>query len=146
MGGPLARPTHCENHKMTPDLIPLAIVGLMHIAQFAVASYMANVDLGQGYTTSARDRAPSREMRLTTARMLRAYDNHVQMFPFFAAIVLAIHVTGQISGVTTVAAWVYLVARIAYVPAYAFGWQPWRSYIWLVAMAATATLYLAALI
>lgn len=130
---------------MTPDLIPLALVGLMHIAQFVVASYMANVDLGPGYTTSPRDRAPSREMRLTTARMLRAYDNHVQMFPFFAAALLALHVTGQTSGVTLAAAWVYLAARLVYIPAYALGWKPWRSYVWIVAMASVATLFLAAL-
>ncbi|WP_417241934.1 MAPEG family protein [Celeribacter sp.] len=130
---------------MTPDLIPLALVGLMHIAQFVVASYMANVDLGPGYTTSPRDRAPSREMRITTARMLRAYDNHVQMFPFFAAALLALHVTGQTSGVTLAAAWVYLAARLVYIPAYALGWKPWRSYVWIVAMASVATLFLAAL-
>ncbi len=117
----------------------------MHIAQFVVASYMANVDLGPGYTTSPRDRAPSREMRITTARMLRAYDNHVQMFPFFAAALLALHVTGQTSGVTLAAAWVYLAARLVYIPAYALGWKPWRSYVWIVAMASVATLFLAAL-
>ena len=48
---------------MTPELTILALAGLMHIAQFAVASVMANQDVGTGYTTSPRDRAPSREMR-----------------------------------------------------------------------------------
>jgi len=131
---------------MTPTLIPLALAGLLHIAQFVVASYMANVDLGPGYTTSPRDRAPSREMRTVTARMLRAYDNHIQMFPFFAAAVLLIHVTGQSSGVTVAAAWVYLIARAFYIPAYALGWAPWRSYIWMVAMLSIAVLFIAALI
>ncbi|GAA3862906.1 MAPEG family protein [Celeribacter arenosi] len=131
---------------MTPILIPLALAGLMHIVQFAVASYMANVDLGPGYTTSPRDRAPSREMRVTTARMLRAYDNHVQMFPFFAAAVLLIQITAQSSVVTIVAAWTYLFARALYVPAYAFGWKPWRSYLWIVAMTCCAILFIAALV
>ena len=131
---------------MTPILIPLALAGLMHIVQFAIASYMANVDLGPGFTTSPRDRAPSREMRLTTARMLRAYDNHVQMFPFFAAAVLLIQVTAQSSVVTIVAAWAYLLARALYIPAYAFGWTPWRSYIWLCAMTCCAILFISALV
>ncbi|AJE48593.1 MAPEG family protein [Celeribacter indicus] len=130
---------------MTPELVALALAGLMHIAQFAVASVMANADLGPGYTTSPRDRAPSREMRPTTARLLRAYDNHVQMFPFFAAAALLIAVTDQSSAVTAAAAWGYLLARLLYIPAYAFGWQPWRSYIWILAMLATAILFIAAL-
>ncbi|SLN61264.1 MAPEG family protein [Aquimixticola soesokkakensis] len=131
---------------MTPELTILALAGLMHIAQFGVASYMANVDLGPGYTTSPRDRAPSREMRKTTARMLRAYDNHTAMFGLFAAGCLLVSLTGQSSGWTTALAALYLIARLAYIPAYAFGWQPWRSYIWLAALAACALLFLAALV
>ncbi len=131
---------------MTPLLIPLALAGLFHIVQFVMASYMANVDLGTGYTTSPRDRAPTREMRPTTGRMLRAYDNHTAMFPFFAAGVLLIHLTDQSSAVTLGAAWVYLAARVLYVPAYAFGWRPWRSYLWMLAMTCCAILFIAALI
>jgi uncharacterized MAPEG superfamily protein len=130
---------------MTPEMIALAVTGLLHFVQFAIASYMANVDLGTGYTTSPRDRMPSREMRKSTARMLRAYDNHTQMFAFYAAGVLLIALTGQSTTVTVIAAWAYLIARIIYAPAYALGWQPWRSYIWLVALAACATLFIAAL-
>ncbi len=131
---------------MTPILLTLAIAGLLHIAQFVVASTMANMDVGPGYTTSPRDREPSRPMRKVTARMLRAYDNNVQMFPFFAAAVVLIHLTDQATALTLAAAWVYLAARAIYIPAYALGWQPWRSYIWLVAMASVATLFIAALI
>jgi uncharacterized MAPEG superfamily protein len=40
----------------------------------------------------------------------------------------------------------YLAARILYVPAYAFGWRPWRSAIWGVGFFATLTMLVAALI
>ncbi|MCR8827398.1 MAPEG family protein [Pseudosulfitobacter koreensis] len=131
---------------MTPILLTIALAGLLHIAQFVVASTMANMDVGPGYTTSPRDREPSRPMRKTTGRMLRAYDNNVEMFPFFAAAVLLIHLTEQPSTVTLWTAWIYLAARALYIPAYALGWQPWRSYIWLVAMVSVATLFIASLI
>ncbi|WP_460272534.1 MAPEG family protein [Celeribacter sp. ULVN23_4] len=131
---------------MTFELALLALAGLLHIAQFVVASYMANVDLGPGYTTSPRDHAPSRDMRPTTGRMLRAYDNHIEMFPFFAAGVFLIHLTDQSSAVTIAASSLYLIARVLYVPAYAFGWKPWRSYIWMIAMACCAALFIAALV
>ena len=59
---------------------------------------------------------------------------------------LLIDVTDQVTTLTLGAAWVYLAARALYIPAYALGWQPWRSYIWLVAMAAVAILFIASLI
>ena len=131
---------------MTPELIALALAGLMHIAQFALASVMANQDLGMGFTSSPRDRAPSREMRTTTARMLRAYDNHAQMFGLFAGGCLLIAVTQQTTPVTAFAAFHYLACRAPYIPAYLYGWKPWRSFLWLGALAACAVLFLAALL
>ncbi|SEQ10654.1 MAPEG family protein [Thalassovita taeanensis] len=131
---------------MTPELTALALAGLLHIVQFVAASTLANIDVGPGYTTSPRDRLPSRDMRKITARMLRAYDNHVQMLGLFVGGVALITLSDQSTTVTQTAAWTYLAARALYIPAYAFGWQPWRSYIWLVALACCATLYLAALL
>ncbi|MGH1332088.1 MAG: MAPEG family protein [Paracoccaceae bacterium] len=131
---------------MTFELTALALAGLLHIAQFSIASYMANVDVGMGYTTSPRDRAPSREMRSITARMLRAYDNAAVMLPLFAAAALIIHTTGQSTAYTATLAFTYLAARALYIPAYAYGWQPWRSYIWIAALICCALMFLAALI
>ena len=53
--------------------------------------------------------------------------------------------SGAASGLTAACAWVYLGARILYVPAYAFGWSPWRSLIFGVGATATAVMILAAL-
>jgi uncharacterized MAPEG superfamily protein len=53
--------------------------------------------------------------------------------------------SGQSSGFTAACAWVYLVARVLYVPAYAFGLVPWRSLIWMVGFAATTLMLLSAL-
>ena len=131
---------------MSAVLTALAVAGLLHIAQFAVASYMANVDVGPGYTTSPRDRPPSREMRIATARLLRAYDNSCAMIGLFAGAALLIHVSGQVTGWTVLLAWAYVALRALYAPAYALGWQPWRSFIWLGTLACCGLLYLAALI
>ncbi|NCU21433.1 MAPEG family protein, partial [Candidatus Falkowbacteria bacterium] len=43
-------------------------------------------------------------------------------------------------------AFTYLGARILYVPAYAYGWTPWRSVIWAVGFFATVAMLIAALI
>ena len=48
-------------------------------------------------------------------------------------------------GLTATSAWIYLLARILYVPAYVFGWVPWRSVIWAVGFAASMIMILASL-
>jgi uncharacterized MAPEG superfamily protein len=50
------------------------------------------------------------------------------------------------SPLTATCGWAYLAARILYVPAYAFGWQPWRSLIWSVGLLATTVMLVAALL
>ncbi len=52
----------------------------------------------------------------------------------------------QSTAVTQTAAWVYLGARILYVPAYLFGLRPWRSVIWAAGFLATLTMILASLL
>ena len=49
-------------------------------------------------------------------------------------------------GLTAVCAWVYLIARALYVPAYALGWSPWRSLIFGAGFLATMVMILVALL
>ena len=51
----------------------------------------------------------------------------------------------QGNALTGACALVYLGARVLYVPAYLFGWTPWRSLIWAMGFAATMILLIAAL-
>ena len=50
---------------MTPELTALALAALLQVVQYALFAIPANLELGTGYTSSARDRPPSREMSLT---------------------------------------------------------------------------------
>ena len=63
---------------MTPELTVLALALLLQAVQFALMSIPANRELGVGYTTSPRDREPSRQMSDRTARLGRAMDNHFE--------------------------------------------------------------------
>jgi uncharacterized MAPEG superfamily protein len=73
-------------------------------------------------------------------------NNHFEGLILFGIACTVITVSGQSSGFTTACAWTYLAARVLYVPAYYFGWAPWRSLIWFVGFAATTLILLAALI
>ncbi|WP_420557200.1 MAPEG family protein [Roseovarius sp.] len=131
---------------MTPELTVLTLAALLQVVQFALYAVPANMELGSGYTTSARDREPSRQMSDRTARLGRAMDNHFEGLILFTIACVVISVSGQSTGFTTACAWVYLGARVAYIPAYYLGLRPWRSLIWMVGFAATALMYLAALL
>ena len=131
---------------MTPELATLALAALLQTVQYLLFAIPANMELGTGYTSSARDRAPSRQLSERTARLQRAMNNHFEGLILFTIAVVVVTLGQQSSQVTQTAAWVYLGARILYVPAYAFGWRPWRSAIWAVGFLATVTMIVAALI
>ena len=131
---------------MTPELTALALAGLLQAAQFTVFAIPANMELGVGYTSSARDRPPSREMSAVTGRLQRALNNHFEGLILFTLAVVVVTLGNQSTPVTQYAAWIYLAARVLYIPAYAFGWRPWRSAIWGVGFLATLTMIVAALI
>ncbi|MFD2740372.1 MAPEG family protein [Sulfitobacter aestuarii] len=130
---------------MSAELTVLALAALLQMLQFAAFAIPANRELGPGYTMSARDRAPSRPMSDRTARLGRALDNHFEGLILFTIAVLVIEISGSNSLLTAGCAWLYLIARIAYVPAYALGLRPGRSLMWFVGFLATALMLLAAL-
>ena len=135
---------------MTPELTALALAGLLQVVQFALMSIPANLELGPGKTLGPRD--PDRlgkplieQVSPRTGRLFRALNNHFEGLILFTLAVVVVTLSGQSSGFTAACAWTYLVARLLYVPAYAFGLVPWRSLIWMVGFGATTLMLLAAL-
>ena len=131
---------------MSVELTVLALAGLLQAVQFILFALPANMELGTGYTSSARDKPPSRQLSITTARLQRAMNNHFEGLILFTLAVVVVTLGGQSTAVTQTAAWVYLVARVLYIPSYAFGWRPWRSAIWGIGFFATVTMIVASLI
>lgn len=131
---------------MTPELTALALAALLQAVQYLLFAVPANLELGVGYTTSPRDRPPSRQMSETTLRMQRAMNNMFEALATFTIAVVVVTLGNQSSALTEACAWTFLAARIAYIPAYRYGWRPWRSFIWILAYLASLTMILAALV
>lgn len=136
---------------MTPELTVLALAGLLQVLQFALMAVPANLEVGPAKTASARD--PQRlggtvESLLSekTGRLYRAMNNHFEGLILFTIAVLVTTLSDQSTAFTAACAYAYLGARVLYIPAYYFGWSPWRSAIWAVGFIATAAIILAALI
>ncbi|PWE29251.1 hypothetical protein DDZ14_17935 [Maritimibacter sp. 55A14] len=131
---------------MTPELTALALAGLLQALQFCLMAVPANLELGTGYTTSPRDRDPSHQMSPRTGRLHRALSNHFEGLVLFTLAVAVVTLAGKANAFTAAMAYTYLGARILYVPAYAFGWSPWRSLIWAVGFLATVLILIASLL
>jgi len=131
---------------MTPELTALALAALLQAVQFVLYAIPANLELGPGYTMSARDRPPSREMSARTARLGRALNNHFEGLILFTIAVLVVTLGQAASPFTAACAWVYLGARVLYIPAYAYDLRPWRSLVWAVGFFATLLMILASLV
>ena len=131
---------------MTPELLTLTLAALLQFVQYALFAIPANLELGVGYTSSARDRPPSRPMSERTARLQRAMNNHFEGLILFTIAVTVVTLSGQSTPLTAACGWAYLGARVLYIPAYALGWRPWRSAIWAVGFLATLTMLMSALL
>lgn len=131
---------------MTPELLVLTLAALLQVVQYVLFAVPANIELGVGYTSSARDRPPSRPMSDVTGRLIRAFNNHFESLILFTIAAVVVTLADQSTPTTQTAAWTYLAARALYVPAYALGLRPWRSAIWFVGFFAILTMLIAALI
>ena len=136
---------------MTPELTVLALAGLLQGVQFALMAVPANLELGTGKTASPRD--PQRlgkplfeQVSVGTGRLWRAMNNHFEALILFTLAVVVLTLGDKQSGLTALLAWIYLGARVLYIPAYYFGWTPWRSAIWFAGFLSTMLMLILALI
>ncbi|MCH2165825.1 MAG: MAPEG family protein [Marinovum sp.] len=132
---------------MTPELTALTLAALLQVVQFFLMAIPANLEVKPGKTMSPRDGVKLEdEVSPRTARLVRAMNNHFEGLILFGIAVFVITFSDQANNKTALASYAYLVARILYVPAYAFGWTPWRSLIWAIGFCATIYLLVMALL
>jgi uncharacterized MAPEG superfamily protein len=118
---------------MTTELTILAWTLVLALVQILLAAQLRTQETGLQYNMSARDeKAPP--PRPVTARLQRAQANLFETLPLFAAAVLIAHVAGEESALTVWGCWLYLIARVVYLPLYAFGVPVLRSLVWALSL------------
>ena len=112
---------------MTTELTVLTYAALLQILQFILFSIAANLQIGPKRAMGPRDQP----ITLTgkAGRLQRAMNNHFEALILFTIAVVLVTLGDKANGFTGNCAWVYLIARILYIPAYYFGLSPWRSVI-----------------
>ncbi len=128
---------------MTPELTALALAGLLQVGQLALYSVAGQAQAGRKAALRPRDEPI--ELTGKPGRIKRALDNHFEGLILFTIACVVVTLADQSTPLTAACAFTYLAARVLYIPAYYFGWVPWRSLIWAVGFGATTLMLLAAL-
>ena len=116
---------------MTTELKILAWTLVLAVVQILWADVARTGQYGLQWNTGARDEDMP-PLKPIGARLFRAQANLFETLPLFAAAILIAQVTGKDGVLTLWGSILYLVARIVYVPLYAFGVKQIRSLVWVV--------------
>lgn len=128
---------------MGSELNILALYGLVIIVVIVAQVLAAMSQVGLGALASPRDDAGP--LTGVAGRLDRALRNCVVAMVLFAPAVLIVELKGATGGGSLLAAQVFLIARVLYVPVYAAG-IPWvRTLVWAAGLGATVALYVIAL-
>src|SRR5215831_14825427 len=109
------------------EMLWLSIV--LGLSQLLLATLFSVAQRGFPWGVGARDNAPA-PLGKIGARFERAFRNFAETFVFFAAAVLMAQLLGRHTAISAIGAQVYFWARVAYVPAYAFGIPFVRTAFW----------------
>lgn len=123
---------------MTLTTITLLVLGLYIVQIFLQETSRFGFDL-RGIVGD-RDNPPA--ISVVAGRLDRAKNNMLESLPIFLALVLLTLVKGGDMSQATHAASIFLLARVAYVPAYVSGIPVLRSLVWLVAIASLVVIAL----
>jgi uncharacterized MAPEG superfamily protein len=115
------------------EIVMLAVGVVLLLLQLFLQSIPATLEMGGDYKAGPRDEA--RVVRgVFAGRADRAFRNLLETFPAFAALALALVVTGRNGGLGALGAEVWVVMRILYVPLYFIQIPYLRSLVWFVSI------------
>jgi len=126
------------------ELVCLAWTLVLAIVYIMAAGQARTKQYGKEWNMSARD-AQQPPLNPVAARLARAQANLFETLPLYAAAVLIAVVADKTGLLTYWGSLIYLVARIIYLPLYAFGIPVIRTIVWLISIAGLSMILVAIL-
>jgi uncharacterized MAPEG superfamily protein len=116
---------------MTADLWALCAAIVLAAVQLTVSSVLTLKQLGGAWVAGPRDEP--REVTGLSGRFVRAHRNLLEIFPQFVAALFLVHAAHAAGALSAAGAWTFVVARVLYVPAYAYAPPGVRPLCWTAA-------------
>ena len=113
------------------ELIILALSVLLLFVHIGMQGMLATRERGSAWNAGPRD-GDMPALSPLAGRADRALANFKETYPAFIAAVLIVVVAGRTGGWSELGVWLWLVARLAYIPLYLAGIPYIRSLVWMV--------------
>lgn len=115
----------------TPYATLLALSVALLVLHVLLQGMLATRELGSAWNAGPRD-DDRKPQGVFAGRAARASANFLETYPAFVGLFLGVMVlSGDSSGWGLIGGWLWLLARIAYIPLYLFGIAYVRSLVWL---------------
>lgn len=118
---------------MAPLIGASVLLLVVHIGAQSVPALLSR---GIAWNAGARDDSASREQSILEGRGERALRNYLESFAAFGILALTLALLQRADGLAFTAAWVWIAARIVYLPLYLAGVPYLRSVAWFVSAVA----------
>ncbi len=118
---------------MHPEILVLAWGTVLLLVNIFLAGHLKTRQYGADWNIGPRD-APMPLLEPRAARVKRAQDNLLETFPIAIAALLGVVLAGRTSAATTAGAWIWLAARVVYLPVYWAGIKGLRTVIFLISL------------
>lgn len=118
---------------LSTELSILAWSAVLLIVYLMVQGQLGTLDRGLGWNAGARDTA-TKPLGVHAGRAERALKNFGETYPAFIVAVLVAVIAGRTGWWSAAGAWVWILARLVYLPLYILGVPYLRSVAWIISV------------
>jgi uncharacterized MAPEG superfamily protein len=118
---------------MPVELKILALGAVLLFIHIFTATRFKTAQYGRKWNVSARDEALPPPNPIS-GRTMRAQANFLETFPIAIVALLGVVIANRTSQTTAIGGWIWLGARVIYLPLYAAGVPVIRTIVWTVGM------------
>ena len=118
---------------MAVELKILALGALLLVVYIFTATRFKTAQYGRKWNVGARDEALPAPSPMT-GRTMRAQANFEETFPVAIVALIGVVVADRTSGLTALGGWIWLGARVVYLPLYAAGVRVVRTIVFVISM------------
>lgn len=118
---------------MPVELRILALGAVLLLVHIVAAVQVKTRQYGRKWNVGARD-GPLPPLNPLAGRLARAEANFTETFPIAIVALIGVVLAGRTSGLTALGGWIWLGARVVYLPLYAAGVPVVRTLVWTVSV------------